>query len=512
MQRNINNIHNVSCEEILSLFTCPELLEFKFNTEMNPALISLKKYTKEAGEEFILLLSEMTDCKNNNILEVKPLDDDNNHYLIVVHHNVIDNQLLRQMQATKNNKLSLVTSLLNQIDFSLEKEGQWVINKGMVCFHAVNPHFLETWKDGALEKELKNKINEYCQLRGVEISLNSNTLSRVEKRILKSRYMKSNAISILENDNNFYMLNLSPLYLIFLKIASLLKLNDYKLIDPISFAMNAEKKLGEGAFASVYSGVHNKKAVAIKCSNENNQSSYSSLKHEIRIFNFLSYVISNNPSENMNDYIIQYYGYNNTAANGQLKIVLELADSSLSTFLFKTNTVIVPSLQKEIACSIANGLYYLHEFQLVYGDLKPDNILLVHNKEKNNFVAKLSDFGTCKFDTEQGSYCGTPTYSAPEVLQKIAQTSKSDIYSFGVTLFEIVTKNRFKIDTFEGDNRAAEVKAYAHVVTNNKRAELPINCSDIFAKLITSSWNSNPEKRPTAAECITTLQKFRSTT
>ncbi|KAH0462201.1 hypothetical protein IEQ34_009776 [Dendrobium chrysotoxum] len=103
-------------------------------------------------------------------------------------------------------------------------------------------------------------------------------------------------------------------------------------------------------------------------------------------------------------------------------------------------------LRLKIAQDAARGLAYLHEemdFQLIFRDFKSSNILL-----DEYFNAKLSDFGLARHGPLEGfchvstSVVGTVGYAAPEYVQMGKLTSKSDVWSYGVVLYEIITGRR----------------------------------------------------------------------
>ncbi|XP_020885250.1 probable serine/threonine-protein kinase PBL19 isoform X2 [Arabidopsis lyrata subsp. lyrata] len=100
----------------------------------------------------------------------------------------------------------------------------------------------------------------------------------------------------------------------------------------------------------------------------------------------------------------------------------------------------------KIAQDAAQGLAYLHEemdFQLIFRDFKSSNILL-----DERFGAKLSDFGLARQGPPEGlghvstSVVGTVGYAAPEYVQTGKLTAKSDVWSFGVVLYELITGRR----------------------------------------------------------------------
>lgn len=82
------------------------------------------------------------------------------------------------------------------------------------------------------------------------------------------------------------------------------------------------------------------------------------------------------------------------------------------------------------------AIQYLHSMNIIYRDLKPENIII-----DNKRMIKLVDFGLSK-QTELGSaktFCGSPAYLAPEVLNNDGSMQASDVYGLGTVLYEMLT-------------------------------------------------------------------------
>ncbi len=96
----------------------------------------------------------------------------------------------------------------------------------------------------------------------------------------------------------------------------------------------------------------------------------------------------------------------------------------------------------EIMQNLCDALAYLHGRtpQLIYGDLKPANVMLLPNRK-----LKLIDFGSVQTVDERKKYqMGTPGYAAPEQLKKDGQIdARSDVYSFGVLFYELLIGEKF---------------------------------------------------------------------
>lgn len=115
---------------------------------------------------------------------------------------------------------------------------------------------------------------------------------------------------------------------------------------------------------------------------------------------------------------------------------------SLDRSLFGTGAVLEWQERIDIALGTARGLAYLHsgcEHKIIHCDVKPENILL-----DDHFQAKISDFGLSKLlsPDQSGLFTtmrGTRGYIAPEWLTNSAITEKTDVYSFGMVLLELVS-------------------------------------------------------------------------
>jgi eukaryotic-like serine/threonine-protein kinase len=101
----------------------------------------------------------------------------------------------------------------------------------------------------------------------------------------------------------------------------------------------------------------------------------------------------------------------------------------------------------EILAQVASGLDYAHSCKVVHRDIKPANILIT-----NDSRAKITDFGIARLDTsnltQEGQLLGTPNYMSPEQILGRDVDSRTDIFSLGVVLYEMVTRHK----PFQGDN------------------------------------------------------------
>ena len=111
----------------------------------------------------------------------------------------------------------------------------------------------------------------------------------------------------------------------------------------------------------------------------------------------------------------------------------------------------------DILCQICNGLTYAHENGAIHRDIKPSNIMLVpainQSATNQSWLVKVVDFGIAKtFKTDQstekltttGEVLGSPPYMSPEQCRGFALDQRTDIYSLGCTIYEmLVAKHAF---------------------------------------------------------------------
>uniref|UniRef100_A0A915C1Z5 mitogen-activated protein kinase kinase n=1 Tax=Parascaris univalens TaxID=6257 RepID=A0A915C1Z5_PARUN len=139
--------------------------------------------------------------------------------------------------------------------------------------------------------------------------------------------------------------------------------------------------------------------------------------------------------------VITFYGM--TAENFYCCLCFELMDVDLSTFythIYKDEKARLPeNMIGAIASSMVNGLMYLKEQKIIHRDVKPSNVLL--NRLGN---VKICDFGVSGYLSRSvaKTYCGTSAYLAPEMVApqnggKTIYTVQADIWSLGITLYEI---------------------------------------------------------------------------
>ncbi|CAG7898020.1 unnamed protein product [Brassica rapa] len=197
---------------------------------------------------------------------------------------------------------------------------------------------------------------------------------------------------------------------------------------------NFEKTLGEGGFGAVYHGnLNGNEQVAVKVLSQSSAQGYKQFKaevdlllrvHHINLVSLVGYC-------DEGQHLVLIYEY---MSNGNLK--QHLSREYATTPLSWANRL-------RIAAETAQGLEYLHigcKPPMIHRDIKSTNILL-----DKNFQAKLGDFGLSRSFPEGSethvstNIAGSPGYLDPEYYRTNWLTEKSDVFSFGVVLLEIIT-------------------------------------------------------------------------
>uniref|UniRef100_A0A673VU09 Mitogen-activated protein kinase kinase kinase n=1 Tax=Salmo trutta TaxID=8032 RepID=A0A673VU09_SALTR len=257
-----------------------------------------------------------------------------------------------------------------------------------------------------------------------------------------------------------------------------------------------EEIIGVGGFGKVYRGAWKDQEVAVKAArqdpDEDITATSDGVKQEAKLFSMLQH-----PN------IIKLEGVCLEEPN--LCLVMEYArGGTLNRAL--TGRRIPPHILVNWAVQIARGMHYLHEeavVPIIHRDLKSCNILLLEKIENDDIgrkTLKITDFGLARewHNTTKMSAAGTYSWMAPEVIKSSLFSKGSDVWSYGVLLWELLTG--------EVPYRGIDGLAVAYGVAVNKLTlPIPSTCPEPFAKLMEECWEQDPHIRPSFASILEQL-------
>ncbi|CAH8254145.1 unnamed protein product [Arabidopsis lyrata] len=271
-----------------------------------------------------------------------------------------------------------------------------------------------------------------------------------------------------------------------------------------------KEKLGAGGFGTVYKGVlTNRTVVAVK--------QLEGIEQGEKQFRMEVATISSTHHLNL----VRLIGF---CSQGRHRLLVYefMRNGSLDNFLFTTDSgkFLTWEYRFSIALGTAKGITYLHEECrdcIVHCDIKPENILV-----DDNYAAKVSDFGLAKLLNPKdnrynmSSVRGTRGYLAPEWLANLPITSKSDVYSYGMVLLELVSGKR-NFDVSEKTNhKKFSIWAYEEFQKGNTEAILDtrlgedqtVDMEQVMRMVKTSFWciQEQPLQRPTMGKVVQMLE------
>ncbi|BCS82572.1 putative serine/threonine-protein kinase receptor [Cotonvirus japonicus] len=258
-------------------------------------------------------------------------------------------------------------------------------------------------------------------------------------------------------------------------------------------AVDTNNQLGIGSYGIVYKGKWKGVDVAVKkfIKQSISEKEMLNFREEVSILSRLS-------EQKHHPNIILMIGACITKPN--ICIITEYMKRGNLRQVLKTQNIKISWIQKlKMLKGIAEGINYLHTSDpiIIHRDIKPSNILV-----DDNYVVKISDFGfaTIKQENTRMTRCGTPCWTAPEILRGEKYDEKVDVYSFGVVMWEMMTAR----EPYAGCNFMKVTLS----IMEGIRPQIPADCPSEFKKLMKKCWSSDPEKRPEMQSVIEKLSNM----
>lgn len=257
--------------------------------------------------------------------------------------------------------------------------------------------------------------------------------------------------------------------------------------------------LGSGGFGSVYRAVYQGQSVALKRVNRSRKNRLASrhsfwaelnaahLRHRniVRVLAASTCV----PAEPWHEDSVG-------------SVLMELCVSDLQQLIYGAE----PPQEKlclSFSMDVARGLCFLHKHGIIHLDIKPANLLLSRDNQ-----VKIADFGCSLKLEDRGSpqlvhQGGTFTHRAPEMLRGQPASAKADVFSFAITLWQLLTRDQ----PYTGDRQyviyavvAQELRPtlHGHVVFSGVRGQE-------YRELLSRCWSPRPQDRPSSEELLELL-------
>lgn len=204
--------------------------------------------------------------------------------------------------------------------------------------------------------------------------------------------------------------------------------------------------------------------------------------------------------------ILQLYGCSLTMQ--AIWIVSELCIRGSLRAILNDEKIELSTLRKLSIClDVADGMMYLHTRSppIIHRDLKSQNIFITE-PSPNHFIAKIGDWGSARAVALSGAKSmthgvGTACWLAPEVINYAHFSKDSDVYAFGIVLWEIFSR----LEVYEGYSAAQIISKVAHEGLRPR-----IQPGSLCGALMAQCWSQNPSERPGFHRILKVLSRFYS--
>ncbi|KAM0023067.1 putative protein kinase RLK-Pelle-RLCK-VIIa-2 family [Helianthus debilis subsp. tardiflorus] len=315
-------------------------------------------------------------------------------------------------------------------------------------------------------------------------------------------------------------LKMSKYYPSFSRMPSNLKEFKFSELKSATKNFSLSVKLGEGGFGSVYTGtIKNPRDpskdlnVAVK---QLGKRGFQGHKEWVTEVNVLGIVEHPNLVK-----LVGYCAEDHGKEIERLLVYEYMPNKSVEYYLSsKSPKTLSWSMRLKVAQDAARGLAYLHEgldFQIIFRDFKSSNILL-----DDQWNAKLSDFGLARLGPKEGythvttAVVGTMGYSAPEYIQTGRLSTKNDVWSYGVFLYELMTGRRpfdrnrptEEQQLLEWVRPFLDVKNFPLIVDTRLEGKYPLKSALKLSLIANKCLSRNPKSRPKMSEVLEMVNRL----
>jgi serine/threonine protein kinase len=197
---------------------------------------------------------------------------------------------------------------------------------------------------------------------------------------------------------------------------------------------------------------------------------------------------------------------------GELYLMMELLEGRELGDLVEAEAPMDPQRAVGLICQVCDGLQHSHDFGLVHRDVKPDNIFVIAGSKRRGDFVKVLDFGIAKVKsaddtaasslTKTGMVCGTPAYMSPEQAMGEEVDPRSDIYSVGVMLYEMLSGVR----PFDGETPVKLLMSHVTEEPPTLREARPgLQIPAALERVVMATLAKAPERRPPSASKLADL-------